>query len=571
MWRKLVRDFRAGRVDAADLDKARHDPFRAFRLDDAVGVRPSMLRYELPLDDAFLVRMARAIDASPHAGKRLGTEWMPRSATGIAAKDDVEQTWATHEELKIWNDTCTKWCTRKFFPDAVARVNMVLNVIRLYERLRALVGLKAQLVFKGGVMIRLVILEFLNDLPLAARLAATRHLEAHKALSVSDFDFEMVAEDHNLPDADVHKLVALDYAVLLWMLARLEHEVAAALEGSPAPKGNSLLTLGWDVAAGEAELKTMLQEAVDDVKEGSLKGARVDAVVIGSGRALRGHRTKSGTAAPAARKNVVVFGRNDKFVMPADELFTALGVRGVPAGAGGDWLYATLNTYIGETEPVARAAYLRGVFHLARIKCAFVVYYTTAQDEKRCDRLGGEVIDLSQSHGVKLDAMHAEMYAAVARPYADYPLLGVGDVTIRSNSVEGFYFDHGTMLHNTEVECWEVKKKEKRMARYAAFFVAHVLSPNVAGAPGAKRRALARVCDTLRTGTPCRTGVPVVDAFGARELQAVRSAPAAARRAYLRTLHDHVAALLGDESEEEEVLSLDETILPLLHQHIFSE
>ena len=62
--------------------------------------------------------------------------------------------WVTNEQLKPLNDVCTKWCTNKYFPDAFSRVNMVASVIRLYDRLRDVTGLKFNIVFKGGVMIK---------------------------------------------------------------------------------------------------------------------------------------------------------------------------------------------------------------------------------------------------------------------------------------------------------------------------------------------------------------------------------------------------------------------------------
>ena len=123
-----------------------------------------------------LRNMARDVRRSRDAGRRIGVDWMPRDARVVEKKEESDDHWVTNEQLRPLNDVCTKWCTRVYFPDAFARVNMVANVIRLYDRLRDVSGLRFNIVFKGGVMIRLVLLEFLNDLPLEARLRITEHI-----------------------------------------------------------------------------------------------------------------------------------------------------------------------------------------------------------------------------------------------------------------------------------------------------------------------------------------------------------------------------------------------------------
>eukprot|EP00966_Prymnesium_polylepis_P181151 4195988-Prymnesium_polylepis.1 len=93
-----------------------------------------------------------------------------------------------------------------------------------------------------------------------------------------------------------------------------------------------------------------------------------------------------------------------------------------------DDLEANKSTYIGDEKKegeAIRSEYLRGVFHLARIKHSFVVYYTTRPGKKCCDRLGGEMIDLSQSHSIQRDMMKRAMYDTLKNPYREYPILGV--------------------------------------------------------------------------------------------------------------------------------------------------
>lgn len=519
-------------------------------IEQAANVRPQLLRYTLRLDDPLFTSFARDVAASKRAGLRLGRDWRPRKPA--ERKKNADDHWATFEHLKPLNDVCTKFCSKNYFPDAFARVIMIVNVLRVYQRVAALSRLPFRIVFKGGVMIRLVLLEFLHDVPLESRLKAIAHLVEQHALSLSDLDFEIVMDDHKPSPDKVHRLLALDYAVLLWLQREMQRQIEAE-------QREGLLSLEWsgDTASKEEDLRTRLQEAIDELddEENPLRGATVDRISLsGVAPTMRGYATKSQKAVPDVRRNVVIFDcEDDKCVMPASEFFAALGVRGVPSRSGGDRLYATLNAYIGEGVTPQRDNHVTGLFHLARIKHAFVVHYTTRKGEKRCDRLGGEMVDLSQSHGIQRDALRAALYAAVPHPYADYALLGTRDVVIRSYSVEGFLYEHMIMVHHTETAPWKANKLSKRLARYVAFFIAHVLGPKVPGTPATKARALQRLVertgqgtDQLANGGALRSGLAAVDAFFARERAAVGAAQAGERRAataYLRTLHGHLAAL----------------------------
>lgn len=535
MIEALARDFRKGVVHEGRLRKALEDPYEAFALHEAVGVRPSVLQYELPLDDDFLRSVQRDAWRSKDAGKRVGREWLPRDARAVQTEEEAAQHWVGFEALRPWNDVCTKWCTRQYFPDAFSRVNMVANVIRLYDRLAEVTPLRFRIVFKGGVMIRLVLLEFLNNLPLAARAKAVAHLESEKALSISDFDFEIVPDNHDPSPDLIHRYFLTDYAVLLWLQHQMQREVARGYD----PRRAGLLFLDWDEAKATEELKQYLQEATDALDATSpLHKARIDHVFIGDtvAKPPRGYRAQNGDAAPPPRRNNFIFDCDDtKCVMPAAKGFAEFGVRGVPTACGGARFYATLNTYIGEDAARQRPEHLRGLFHLARIKHAFVVYYTTKRGEKRCDRLGGEMVDLSQSHGPGRDELRAFLYAQVKAPYQTYPILGVKDVALHSYSVEGFLYDHMTMLYHTEEAPHNVNKAGKRAARYVAFFFAHVLGPHVPGTQAAKLRALGALA-RWTDDAPLRTGIPAVNAFAARARGTHRRHRAALRK-HLAALH----------------------------------
>jgi hypothetical protein len=311
------------------------------------------------------------------------------------------------------------------------------------------------------------------------------------------------------------------------------------------PRRTGLLNLEWDETKATEELKQHLQTATDALDVSSpLHKARIDHVFLGHAVPTPprgGYRAKNGAPAPPLRTNKFIFDcERTKCVMSADKGFSEFGIRGVPSMCGGDRFYTTLNTYIGEGEARQRPEHLKGVFHLARIKHAFVVYYTTKDGEKRCDRLGGEMVDMSQSHGTGSDEIHKFLYTHVPMPYHTYPIIGVADVALNSYSVEGFFYDHITMVYNTKEAPHVVHKSNKRVARYVAFFFAHVLSPNVPGTHAAKMRALGALA-RWTDDAPLRTSIPEVNAFAARARGTHRKHRAALRK-HLTALHAAFAA-----------------------------
>lgn len=556
LLKQLVREFRDGKFTKETLHRARTDGYSQFGLNrsGSSDVNPPLLTYLLPLDDAFLRRVADAVQRSPHAGKRLWKEWKPKDTSRIETKSVSDSNWASSDDLKPLNDVCTKWCVRTYFPDAFARARMVVNMIRLYDRLREVTDLRFRIVFKGGVMIRLLLLEFLRNLPLRAQRAAEEYLNQSNALGMSDLDFEIVADNHDSPAHRIHRFFALDYALLLWLQDNMAREVRRS------GKGGGMLECDWDEEVEMAHLRDELQEAIQQLPATSpLAGARVECVFLGDKvhSPPRGFASKTGKPSPPPRQNVAIFAcDSDTCVLPADTLFDQLEIPGIPCRSGGSRFYATLNTYVGEGVTPVRRGHLPGVFHLARIKHAFVVYYTTRDGERRCDRLGGEMIDLSQSHGTSVDLLRAALYANVTQPYATYPITGVDPnvAVMRSYSVEGFMYDHATMIHNTDKEPWEANKVQKRSLRCVCFLIAHTLGPYVEGTQTRKLDSLRALVERCRSTdailVPLRTGIRPVDAFAARERAAAKRASEEGKTlraysSYLRIIHRHLATLVG--------------------------
>ena len=188
------------------------------------------------------------------------------------------------------------------------------------------------------------------------------------------------------------------------------------------------------------------------------------------------------------------------------------------------------------------------------------------------------MIDLSQSHSIQRDVMRRVMYSAVKNPYREYPILGVDPkkVVLRSYSIEGFLFDHMTMIHHTDEEPWNVKKKEKRIARYVGFLFAHVFSPNVENTYASKVRAMQRLVDKLSSldtllASPLRTGVKPVDEFAARERKSLASAPKGKGREYLKTMGKILRLIVETIQYIPRYETINLKIIAYMQRHIFNE
>lgn len=546
MIESLVRDFRRGNINPAKLRRAQSDAFTAFQLHRSVNVRPSMFRNIMAVDDMFLSRLSRQVAKSRFAGSRIGTDWVPHRRNAVEPQSD-DDVWVTREDLRPLDDVCTKFVTQKFLPDAFARVSFVGNVMRLYDRLAQASHGSFRIVFKGGVMQRLLLVEFWQNMPISVRNDAIAYLRENKAISISDMDFEISTSRDDASTDSKHRLLVLTFATLLWLQSRIAHDIDRG--------ASEILQVDWNRDEGATELRAHLQEAVGALDPTHpMHGVRVDSVYIGGTDPAppRGYKTRKGAATSSARRNLFVFDHGGKpCVADAVEVLRDLDIVDVPSGSC-DAVYATYNSYINENnqDPV-RSDHLPPLFHLARIKHSFVVYYTTREGHRRCDRLAGELVDLSQ--GDPADRAHAWLVAELRRtttspPYRDIPVLGSdGTATIRSYTIPYLMVDHVLMLHRNDVPPWEVNKYEKRLLRYVAFFIAHVLSPDVPGSYHEKLRALQAAVDHTRTAkaltasvrTPTR--VAPVDAFVARERASVQRGAGP----YLQTLHAHLRTLVS--------------------------
>jgi len=551
MLKYLRSAFRSGHVDSDKPKSVKLDGFDALQLNTASLVRPTSLTYLLPLDDKWLTTVEKRITRSELANLRIGHDWLPEAGTELKTTSD--DSWFDKDDIAALDAVCTTWCSDTYFSDAKSRISFVLNVTRLYDRLRELTTLRFRTVFKGGVMMRLVLLEYFNDFSIESRVKAIEYVKEAGGLTMSDFDFEIVPDNHDADESLIIKYVSLDFALLLWLKLQLANEVARRIRGDAVVNG--LLNLGWNVDTQTEVLKLKLQHAIDtSAATSTMHGATVDRVVIGDTdpRPPAGYRTQSGRRTAKPRKNIVIFGdATARYCMDAQDYFREIGVCGVPASTEDRTFYATLNTYVGLDAPSVDATHRRGVFHLARIKHSFVVYITMADGSRRCERLGGEMVDMSVSCGVSVDEMRRHMYKNVASPYRDYPILGVDCriAQLHSYTTAGFLQDLRLQLHHQDKPPWYGgSKTSKRIVRYVSFLVLHVLSAAVSGSYSKKVNALVEAVERTASRNALvkscvSTGVREVNDFLQRERNTqLRSETSRSEegRAYLRTVHTHL-------------------------------
>ena len=83
----LVKQWRdTGAVDADVVRRLQTHAFESYQLNDTSKIRTELVRHVMDIDRPRLSNMAKDIRRSPHAGKRVGKEWLPPSANEIVTK-----------------------------------------------------------------------------------------------------------------------------------------------------------------------------------------------------------------------------------------------------------------------------------------------------------------------------------------------------------------------------------------------------------------------------------------------------------------------------------------------------
>lgn len=480
---ELVKQFREGRGVTETQRRRLTDSYSYFQLDN--NARHSRLRFQIPLDTDMFRQINEVIRKSPLAAKRIGEDWLPQNAAVIRKRTDDDR-WVSREDIRVLDDVCTRFTTRKFFPDAFIRINMTVNMIRMYDTIAKECKLPYKIVFKGGVMMRLIILEFLHDLHVTVRHEAIDYLsQEQRAVGVSDFDFEIIPENRSQAPSETYRQVTANALYLLWLRKYVEEGIIVKghTDGDRYDTTHHLMNTAWDYAESEYELRDMLQEEVGALPSNhALSGIRVDHVHIVHPERRPPqleHRTRFDRRAPSTRENLFIFNGNSGMqqqvhVAPAYEVLRTLGVPkelNEYLSPSKGCLYCTSNFHIGEHEQPIHESSMVGNFHLSRIKHAFYMYYTTKDGKRRIDRLAGEVIDLSQSHYGPLDQRKQHMYQDHPSPWREYPILEVPGQIIRSYTLPALLHDIQDVLHHGEEPPWRNRKVAKRIVRYCVVLI----------------------------------------------------------------------------------------------------
>lgn len=562
---ELVKQFREGRGVTEAQRKRLTDSYNYFQLSN--NARHSQLRFQIPLDIDMFREINEVIRKSPLAAKRIGEGWVPQNAEVIRKRTDDDR-WVSREDIRVLDDVCTRFMTRKFFPDAFIRINMTVNMIRMYDTIARECDLPYKIVFKGGVMMRLIILEFLHDLHVNVRHEAIDYLsQEQRAVGVSDFDFEIIPENRPQTPSETYRQVIANSLYLLWLRKYVEEGIIVKghTEGDRYDTTHHLMNTAWDYAESEYELRDMLQEEVDTLpSDHVLSGIRVDHVHIVHPERRPPqleHRTRFDRRVPSTRENLFIFKKNsgmqqEVHVAPAYEVLRTLGVpkrlnEYLSPSMG--CLYCTSNFHIGEHEHPMHDLSMVGNFHLSRIKHAFYMYYTTKDGKRRIDRLAGEVVDLSQSHYGPLDQRKQHMYQDHPHPWTEYPILEVPGQVIRSYTLPALLHDIQDVLHHGEEMPWRNRKVSKRLVRYCVVLIIVTFAQHISRTEkeNAIRTLVSYIEDPVRIRRERmrKTRVPHVNEFADHEHMSMRthcteSVTCKDVRLYYGTMKKHLERLL---------------------------
>ena len=564
---ELVKQFRAGRGVTDAQRRNMNRAFEYFQMSD--NARHSQLRFQIPLDMRMFREIHEAMRRSPLAAKRIGEDWIPQNADLIRKRTDDDR-WVLREDIRVLDDVCTRFMAKKFFPDAFIRINMTVNMIRMYDTIAKEFNLPYKIVFKGGVMMRLLILEFLHDLHVNVRHEAIDYLsQEQRAVGVSDFDFEIVPDDRKQSPSETYRQVMANSLYLLWLRKYVEEGILIRghTDVDKYDTTHHLMNTAWDYAESEYELRDMLQEEVNALpRDHPLTGVRVDHVhIVHPDRRppQLEHRTRFDRRVPGTRENLYIFKQNarnglqhDVHVAPAHEVLRTMGVPqrlidhlSPSHGA----LYCTSNLHIGEHERPTHALEMVGDFHLSRMKHAFYMYYTTRDGARRIDRLAGEVIDLAQSHYGPLDQRKVHMYQDHPHPWMEYPILEVPGQIIRSYTLPALLHDIQDVLHHGREMPWRSNKVLKRLVRYCIVLIMATYTQTIprADKEAALRELIAYISDPsrVRRERMRKTRVSHVNDFAEHEHMSMtahctESVSCAEVKTYYSTMKRHLQRLL---------------------------
>ena len=528
-----------------------HNPYASFELERAAKVFPIDLNRKSFPSKKELQEIYGKIKKHKRTGQRVGQEWI------LKKKDIFEERLEgnlSRKDIQPLETVCTKFCTHIFFPYAMMRVNMIAHVTNLYEHVARSLALPYDIIFKGGVMLRLLLLQFWRDHPRDINETIQCFFQKEGIVGMGDFDFEIVSRENDPSPEDQHRWLLLNTVVLLLLQKQLE-------DGLNGKEPNSLLNTSWNRDTERESLRKRLQEEVQHLPSTHpLHGIKVDYVYIGGDLLTppSGYNTDREGKLPEVRRNLLVYKCGAKrCVSDLSVVLKELGIC-LPSPEIHSSLYTTCNTYIGEDtfQDRKRIPQLNSLFHLSRIKHSFVMYYTTRQGRKQTLRLSGEVVDLSMANPT--DEIHREklrLMRTMTHQFRRYSFLGISKHTFRFPGFTPFHFliDLYFILHRNDTAPWDICKYAKRLGRYAACLLLYTFSPDVKGEPLVKQRAMQDLIRYL--GAPdvvvqrtLRTHIASVDAFAQWEHECARTDGRRAPhqwKVYLKKLHAYLRHMMN--------------------------
>jgi len=451
-----------------------------------------------------------------------------RSFLCVYANHDEDSEYAktsTTEERRPLNDCVTDFVTTRFFEHSADRIRFIMLVTLVYERFFATIRAEIYkqdrrvvpadaliLLLKGGVSLRMNLLEMVRNLSSAAEGDIALFLKDE--LKMSDFDFELVSNPMHIQPGDVARVSILSYLVVQQIRTYLvEHaDVYFTFFRYSTAYKTSLLD----------ELRTTLQAKVHQQTQASpYAGARVDAVAI-SPVACRGATIFSSlsstfepdlyTAAvgtnmdkrhPACRADFAIVPSASQTALrkPEDPIICFVSSRDMLRAYGirqyahpRSPLYATHNPYISFTAGTAQTLLEhipsgvcnlhqqdnmtndRIAFQLNRIRYTCVLYLSHADGRQTKEYITGELLDVS--HAIDTDSKRS---CAVCRTektwsYATSSIRFYPDVKFSILNPHEQYRDHYFMLFKQAEFPWMIPKYEKRVRRLVSILVMFLFS-----------------------------------------------------------------------------------------------
>ena len=464
------------------------------------------------------------LDLIPGAPPNISVKGI-RSFLCIYDEDSTYNKTSSTEDRRPLNDCVTDFVTTHFFEHSEDRIRFILLVSVVYERFFATVCAEISktdkrrlptdallLMFKGGMSLRMNLLEMARNLSSAAEGDIALFLRDE--LKMSDFDFEIISNPTYITPDDVCRINILSYIVI-------QHLRSYLLEYS-----DTYFTFFRYSSAYKKQildkLRTAMQSKLTQQPRSSpYAGARVDAIAISPVGCNKGSTIFSSlnqrfdpthysmrtprmdTRHPAYRADFAIIPCASLTTQrtPTDpkicftssrDLLRAYGIR--QGRHPRSPLYATHNPYISFTAGTSgtllehvpsgmcnlhqqdNKSKDRIAFQLNRIRYTCVVYLLHEDDQKTQEYITGELLDVS--HAIATDSKRSCAVCRTEKPwsYATSSIRFYPNVRFSILNPHEQYRDHYFMLFKQAEFPWLVPKYEKRLRRLVAIMVMFLFS-----------------------------------------------------------------------------------------------